>query len=104
MLKVLFVAAEAVPFIKTGGLGDVIGSLPKELQRQGVDVRVMLPNYQDIPQEYKAQMMFKKEFIVQIGWRQQYCGVLELEYQGIIFYFLDNEYYLHKCLDVYHLR
>ena len=96
MLKVLFVAAEAVPFIKTGGLGDVIGSLPKELKRQGLDVRVMLPNYRDIPEKYKAQMVVKKDFIVQIGWRQQYCGVLELEYQGITFYFIDNEYYFKR--------
>lgn len=96
MLKVLFVAAEAVPFVKTGGLGDVIGSLPKELKQQGVDVRILLPNYQDIPEEYKAQMVLKNNFIVQVGWRQTYCGVLEFEYQGIIFYFIDNEYYFKR--------
>ncbi|MBP2626880.1 MAG: hypothetical protein H6Q68_1591 [Firmicutes bacterium] len=96
MLKVLFVAAEAVPFAKTGGLGDVIGSLPKELKQQGTDVRVMLPNYQNIPKEYKQQMVLKNKFVVQVGWRQQYCGVLELEYQGIIFYFIDNEYYFKR--------
>jgi len=96
MLKVLFVAAEAVPFVKTGGLGDVIGSLPKELQQQGVDARVMLPNYQDIPAEYKQQMVLKNKFVVDVGWRKKYCGVLEFEYQGIIFYFIDNEYYFKR--------
>jgi len=96
MLKVLFVAAEAVPFAKTGGLGDVIGSLPKELKQQGVDARVILPNYQDIPEKYKKQMVFKKNFLVQVGWRQKYCGVLELEYEGITFYFIDNEEYFKR--------
>lgn len=96
MLKVLFVAAEAVPFAKTGGLGDVIGSLPKELKQQGNDVRVILPKYQNIPEEYKQQMVFKNKFMVQVGWRQKYCGVLELEYQGIIFYFIDNEDYFKR--------
>jgi len=96
MLKVLFIAAEAVPFAKTGGLGDVIGSLPKELKQQGVDARVMLPNYQDISEKYKKQMVFKNKFAVQVGWRQKYCGVLEFVYEGITFYFLDNEYYFKR--------
>ena len=96
MLKVLFVAAEAVPFVKTGGLGDVIGSLPKELRQHGVDVRVMLPNYQEIAEEYKRKMKLKNHFVVQVGWRQQYCGVLELEYEGTTFYFIDNEYYFKR--------
>ncbi len=96
MLKVLFVAAEAVPFAKSGGLGDVIGSLPKELKQQGVDARVILPNYQDIPEKYKKEMVLKSKFVVPVGWRQKYCGVLELEYQGITFYFIDNEYYFKR--------
>ena len=96
MLKVLFVAAEAVPFAKTGGLGDVIGSLPKELKQQGVDARVILPNYQDIPEKYKKRMVFKSKFPVQVGWREKYCGVLEYEYEGITFYFIDNEYYFKR--------
>ena len=96
MLKVLFVAAEAVPFAKSGGLGDVIGSLPKELKQQGVDARVILPNYQDIPEKYKQQMVFKNKFAVQVGWRQMYCGVLEFVYEGITFYFIDNEYYFKR--------
>jgi len=96
MLKVLFVAAEAVPFAKSGGLGDVIGSLPKELKQQGVDARVILPNYQDIPEQYKKQMVLKNKFMVQVGWRQKYCGVLEFVYEGITFYFIDNEYYFKR--------
>lgn len=96
MLKVLFVAAEAVPFVKTGGLGDVIGSLPKELKQQGVDARVILPNYQDIPEKYKQQMVLKNKFVVQVGWRRKYCGVLEFVYEGITFYFIDNEDYFKR--------
>lgn len=99
MIKVLIAAAEAVPFAKTGGLGDVIGSLPKELIKQGVDARVIMPNYLDIPDGFKQQMEFKKHFFVQVGWRQQYCGILEFVYQGVTFYFVDNEYYFkrHGC-------
>jgi len=96
MLKVLFAAAEAAPFVKTGGLGDVIGSLPKELRKSGIDVRVMLPKYQHIPAQFQQQMVCKAQFTVPVGWRQQYCGVEELEYQGVKFYFLDNQYYFQR--------
>ncbi|EIW15809.1 MULTISPECIES: glycogen synthase GlgA [Pelosinus] len=96
MIKVLIAAAEAVPFAKTGGLGDVIGSLPKELIKQGVDARVIMPNYQDIPEGFKSQMVFKNHFFVQVGWRQQYCGILEFVYEGVTFYFADNEYYFKR--------
>lgn len=96
MTKVLFVAAEASPFAKTGGLGDVIGSLPKELKKQGIDVRVMLPKYQDIPQEFQEKMLPKVQFTVPVGWRRQYCGIEELEYQGVKFYFVDNQYYFKR--------
>ncbi|AJQ25780.1 glycogen synthase GlgA [Pelosinus fermentans] len=96
MTKVLIAAAEAVPFAKTGGLGDVIGSLPKELIKQGVDARVIMPNYQDIPEGFKSQMVFKNHFFVQVGWRQQYCGILEFVYEGVTFYFADNEYYFKR--------
>lgn len=96
MTKVLFVAAEAVPFAKTGGLGDVIGSLPKELRQKGSDVRVIMPKYQDIPEHFLQQMTKLSEFTVQVGWRQQYCGIHRLEYQNIIFYFVDNEFYFKR--------
>ena len=93
MVKVLFVASEAVPFVKTGGLADVAGSLPKELRAQGVDVRVVIPKYQSIAQEYKDQMRVLKTSNVVVGWRQQYCGVEYLEYDGVPIYFIDNEQY-----------
>lgn len=96
MLKVLFVASEAAPFAKTGGLGDVIGSLPKELRKQDLDVRVIIPKYSGIPLEFSGQMVQKATCIVPVGWRNQYCGLFELSYQGIIWYFLDNEYYFRR--------
>lgn len=96
MVKVLFVASEAVPFVKTGGLADVIGSLPKELKKQDVDVRVVLPKYADIPAAVKEQMTLLTTLTVPLGWRQQYCGVELLEHDGVPFYFLDNEYYFKR--------
>ncbi|CAG7611150.1 Glycogen synthase [Paenibacillus solanacearum] len=92
-MKVLFAASEAVPFVKTGGLADVIGSLPKELAKLGTDVRVMLPKYEDIPLHYKERMERIAEFQLQMGWRQLYCGVWKLDMNGVIFYFIDNEFY-----------
>lgn len=96
MVKVLFVAAEAVPFAKTGGLADVAGSLPKQLRTQGVDVRVIMPKYSSIPAEYREQMSLRHKTTVPVGWRQQYCGVEELEYEGVPFYFIDNEAYFKR--------
>ena len=96
MMKVLFVAAEGAPFSKTGGLGDVIGSLPKELKKQGVDVRVILPKYGDIPARFTKEMTFIKDMIIPVGWRKQFCGVQQLEYEGVTFYFIDNEYYFKR--------
>jgi len=96
MVKVLFVAAEAVPFAKTGGLADVAGSLPKQLRAQGADVRVMMPKYSSIAPQYKEQMTLKHKAAVAVGWRQQYCGVEQLEYEGVPFYFIDNEDYFKR--------
>ncbi|WP_094603069.1 Glycogen synthase [Sporomusa silvacetica DSM 10669] len=96
MLKVLFVASEAAPFAKTGGLGDVIGSLPKELSNQEIDVRVIMPKYSAIPVELAGQMVQKSILTVPVGWRQQYTGLFELAYQGITWYFVDNEYYFKR--------
>lgn len=93
MIKVLFVAAEAAPFVKSGGLGDVVGTLPKELRKQGVDVRVMLPQYQDISVRFTEKMRVQAELTVPVGWRQQYCGINYLDYQGMPFYFIDNKQY-----------
>ena len=96
MIKVLFVAAEAVPFVKTGGLADVIGSLPKELLKEGVDARVILPKYGDIPDRFREMMTTIAVLDVPVGWRRQYVGIDKLEYQGVTFYFVDNEYYFKR--------
>ncbi len=93
MKKVLFAASETVPFIKTGGLADVVGSLPKCLDREKYDVRVIIPKYLCIRQELRDQMKFVTEYRVQMNWRSQYAGLFEMEYEGITFYFIDNEYY-----------
>ncbi len=93
MKKILFAASECVPFIKTGGLADVVGSLPKYLNKDEYDVRVILPKYMAIPDNYKAMMQYKTHFYMDLAWRQQYVGILEAEYEGVRFYFIDNEYY-----------
>ena len=93
MKKVLFVASESVPFIKTGGLADVVGSLPKCFDKRYFDVRVMMPKYMSISQEFKDQMKYLTHFYIDLAWRSQYVGILEMEYEGIKFYFIDNEYY-----------
>lgn len=92
-MKVLFAAAEAHPFIKTGGLADVIGALPKALKNAGVDVRVILPKYRGIPEQFTSKMEHVAVVNVPIGWRNQYCGIERLIYDGIPIYFIDNEYY-----------
>ena len=93
MKKVLFVASEAVPFIKTGGLADVAGSLPKYFDKQKYDVRVMLPKYMCMKDEWKNRLTYMLHFYMDLNWRQQYAGILELVYDGITFWFVDNEYY-----------
>lgn len=93
VMKILFTASEAMPFAKTGGLGEVIGSLPKELRKLGVDARLILPKYRDIPAEFTGNMSFQTEIVVPVGWRQQYCGIQYLDYPGLPVYFLDNEQY-----------
>lgn len=92
-MKIWFVAAEAAPFIKTGGLADVIGALPKALLHEGHDVRVALPKYRDIPAAYKEQMAHLGSVEVSVGWRKQYGGVELLKWDGVPVYFIDNEYY-----------
>jgi starch synthase len=95
-MRVLFAVSEAVPFIKSGGLADVAGSLPKELLRSGADVRVILPKYEDIPAEWKGRMVTIKELTVPLAWRKQYCGLQALEHEGVTYYFIDNEYYFKR--------
>ena len=92
-LRVVFASSEVVPFAKTGGLGDVGGSLPPALRRAGCKIAVILPKYATIPEEYRSRMDHVCEFYVPLGWRSVYCGIEHLVYRDIDFYFVDNEYY-----------
>ncbi|MDN8587498.1 glycogen synthase GlgA [Paenibacillus sp. 11B] len=92
-MNILFAAAEVHPFIKTGGLADVIGALPQALKKSGADVRVILPKYKSIPDEYKEAMEPVITTDVPLGWRRPYCGIEMLVHDGIPVYFVDNEYY-----------
>lgn len=95
--SVLFVASEANPYLGSGGLADVIGSLPKTLAANGkYDVRVVMPLYGDISDKYRSQMRFLMNFNVPLAWRNQYCGVFSLKANGVTFYFIDNEYYFKR--------
>jgi len=94
--SVLFVATEALPFVKTGGLGEVVASLPKELIRHGEDVRVILPKYGDIPSEWRDKIVHIYDTHAYVGWRKQHCGLARMEYQGVVYYFIDNEYYFKR--------
>lgn len=96
MIKVLMVASEAAPFVKTGGLGDVIGSLPKALKKENVDVRVVLPKFQEMPAELEDQIKWQESIYVPVGWRNQFCGLEYMTYQGVPFYFLDNKYHFNR--------
>ena len=93
MKKILFVSSEAVPYIKTGGLADVVGSLPKYFDRNEYDVRVMLPKYACMDAAFLPNLRFVCLFYVNLNWRKQYVGILESEYRGIHYYFVDNEFY-----------
>lgn len=95
-MKVLYVTSECWPFAKTGGLGDVAYALPKELKKEGVDVRVILPKYSTMPNYLKEKLREVAVFNVKVGWRNQYCGLLEMELDGVKFYFIDNEYYFKR--------
>ncbi len=95
-MKVLFVSAEVHPFIKTGGLADVAFALPKALCQESVDTRVILPKYSDIPLDFSGKMSFEASFTVAVGWRNQYCGLYSLVYEGVTYYFIDNEYYFKR--------
>lgn len=95
-MKVLFVASEAYPFIKTGGLGDVAYALPKALRKMGIDARVIIPKYSGIPLSFRNCMETVANFTVPVGWRNQYCGLQHLTYDEIPYYFIDNQYYFER--------
>lgn len=92
-MQIAFASAECAPFVKTGGLGDVAGSLPAALVRAGAEVIVMVPKYATIKDEYKAQMEHFSDFYVSLGWRNEYCGLEKLEHDGVTYMFIDNERY-----------
>lgn len=92
-MQIVFASAECAPFVKTGGLGDVAGSLPAALVRAGAEVIVMVPKYATIKAEYKAQMEHFSDFYVSLGWRNEYCGLEKLEHDGVTYMFIDNERY-----------
>ena len=93
MKQILMVSSEAVPYIKTGGLADVVGSLPRYVNKDEYDVRVMLPKYACMDERFLADLQFVCHFYVDLNWRRQYAGVFKSEYQGVTYYFVDNEYY-----------
>lgn len=93
MRRVLFAASEAIPYMKTGGLADVTGSLPGYFDKEEFDVRVIMPKYVCMNEEFRKQMRFLCHFYVNLGWRKQYAGIFEAKYKGITYYFVDSEYY-----------
>lgn len=95
-MKVLFVSSEAVPFAFSGGLGEVAGALPKALVSKGVDCRVIMPLYEQITEKQRSKFKFIGHFEVQLAWRTQYCGIFETKYNGVTYYFIDNEYYFKR--------
>ena len=99
-MNILFASSEVAPFIKTGGLADVAGSLPQALAREGHDIRVILPLHERIGQEWRDQMTYLQNFNIHLGWRTPYCGLFELKREGVTYYFVDNEYYF-KRWDIY---
>ncbi|MGI5985208.1 MAG: glycogen synthase GlgA [Clostridiales bacterium] len=95
-MNILYAVSESAPFVKTGGLADVAGSLPKTLCSEGTDTRVILPLYSAISEKWRSQMNFLFYTYVHLAWRKQYCGLFSLEHEGVIYYFIDNEYYFKR--------
>ncbi len=95
-MRICYVSSEVAPFIKTGGLGDVAGSLPKALSQKGHEVCVVLPLYSAISNDWRSKMTYVKNTYVQLAWRNQYCGIFRLKLDGVTYYFLDNEYYFSR--------
>lgn len=94
--KVLMVSAEVEPFAKTGGLGDVVGSLPKALNNIKMNTKVIMPLYNKIAHKYRKKMKYLGYIYVDLGWRHQYCGIYSLRYQYVTYYFVDNEFYFNR--------
>lgn len=95
-MKVLLVASEADPFIKTGGLGEVMGELSKSLAKKDIDIRVVIPKYKNIDSKLSERLTFIKWFMVKVGWRNQYCGIFKYNYENVTYYLIDNEYYFNR--------
>ena len=95
-MKILFTASEAVPYAASGGLADVVGSLPKAIQAAGHECCVVIPLYKSISPELREKMTFVKNITVDVSWRKQYCGIFEAEWGDITYYFIDNEYYFSR--------
>lgn len=95
-MKILFAASEALPFIKVGGLGDVMGALPKELVKKGIDARVVIPMYSAMSQAMRDRCTFEKFFYFSLGWRSCYCGIFKAEADGVTYYLIDNEQYFKR--------
>ena len=95
-MKILFAASECVPYVKTGGLADVVGALPRQLKKLGAEVRVILPLYRDVNVKFRSKMEHVTYFYVNLGWRRQYCGIEMLQQDGVTFYFIDNEFYYNR--------
>jgi starch synthase len=95
-LKILFASSEVVPFAKTGGLADVAGSLPKAIKAIGVDIRVVMPKYKCIPKKYTEKMELVSSFYVNVVWRRQLCGIYKLELDGVVYYFVENDFYFNR--------
>lgn len=96
-MKLLYTAFECAPFFKTGGLGDVAGALPKALQKKGIETIVVLPYFTFMPERFKQDCQDVANFTLEVGWRQQYCGIKQLDFQGIRYYFIDNLYYFDRA-------
>ena len=93
-MRILYASSEATPFAKSGGLADVAGSLPKALVQDGVDARVIMPLYGDLG--FRDHLEYVTNYSVPVGWRSQYCGLFKAEWDGVTYYFLDNEYYFKR--------
>src|SRR5690606_11566043 len=95
-MNVLFVTSEAVPLVKTGGLADVAGALPKALKKEKINVSIMLPKYESISHHWLSHFTFVTDFKVKFGWRDQFCGIWQGEIDGVSYYLIENEFYFYR--------